>query len=336
MTTGEKAGYDSHVANRSNPHQVDKADVGLGNVDNTSDANKPVSDDTATAIGVVQSDLDTHKSQGDPGEQHVAVTQLAALAASNTPSGTNPYATTADLIAGGSGETNTASSQGTGNSIVLAKNIYDLPFKSIIGGYNISISDQAETITINQATSMITAHSQLTGIGTETHDNIDAHIGTDDIHIDWTTDQGAINIDPGNYIDTDTDDHTALSNIGSNTHPQIDSHISSVNPHIDWTVDQGATNIHSGNYINTTDHTQLSNIGSNSHVQIDSHIADGTVHFTESSISITESQISDLDNYIPSNQEAGVGTLLTNALQVTQAQYDGLTPNPTTMYLIVG
>lgn len=33
----------SHVNNKSNPHQVTKAQVGLGNVDNTSDANKPVS-----------------------------------------------------------------------------------------------------------------------------------------------------------------------------------------------------------------------------------------------------------------------------------------------------
>lgn len=33
----------SHIGNKSNPHGVTKAQVGLGNVDNTSDANKPVS-----------------------------------------------------------------------------------------------------------------------------------------------------------------------------------------------------------------------------------------------------------------------------------------------------
>lgn len=33
----------SHTANTSNPHSVTKAQVGLGNVDNTSDANKPIS-----------------------------------------------------------------------------------------------------------------------------------------------------------------------------------------------------------------------------------------------------------------------------------------------------
>ena len=46
------------------------------------------------------------------------------------------------------------------------------------------------------------------------------------------------------------------------------------------------------------DHTALSTIGTNTHAQIDTHIADGTVHFTEASISITESQISDLGTYL--------------------------------------
>ena len=34
---------ESHAINTSNPHKVTKAQVGLGNVDNTSDRNKPVS-----------------------------------------------------------------------------------------------------------------------------------------------------------------------------------------------------------------------------------------------------------------------------------------------------
>lgn len=43
-------------------HTPVKADVGLGNVDNTSDANKPVSTAQATAIGVVQSDINAHEA----------------------------------------------------------------------------------------------------------------------------------------------------------------------------------------------------------------------------------------------------------------------------------
>lgn len=41
---------DLHIANKSNPHGVTKAQIGLANVNNTSDANKPVSTAQATAI----------------------------------------------------------------------------------------------------------------------------------------------------------------------------------------------------------------------------------------------------------------------------------------------
>lgn len=57
----------THTSNKSNPHSVTKAQVGLGNVNNTSDANKPVSTAQATAIADAkkagtdaQTNLDTH------------------------------------------------------------------------------------------------------------------------------------------------------------------------------------------------------------------------------------------------------------------------------------
>lgn len=61
------AKVDSHIANKSNPHGVTKAQVGLGNVNNTSDADKPVSTAQATAIAdakaagtLAQANLNTH------------------------------------------------------------------------------------------------------------------------------------------------------------------------------------------------------------------------------------------------------------------------------------
>jgi hypothetical protein len=41
--TNSHAVIDSHIASTSNPHSVTKTQVGLGNVDNTSDVNKPIS-----------------------------------------------------------------------------------------------------------------------------------------------------------------------------------------------------------------------------------------------------------------------------------------------------
>lgn len=76
-------------------------------------------------------------------------------------------------------------------------------------------------------------------------------------------------------------------------------------------------------------HTVLGDIGVNSHVAIDTHIADTTLHYTQASISITESQISDLQAYsLTSHDHAGVylpigGTaLIANALASATSTID--------------
>ena len=56
----ESSQLESHVANVNNPHKVTKAQIGLENVDNTTDINKPISTATQTAINTVQANLTTH------------------------------------------------------------------------------------------------------------------------------------------------------------------------------------------------------------------------------------------------------------------------------------
>ena len=48
----KKSEIDSHVNRIDNPHSVTKTQVGLGNVDNTSDVNKPISTATQTALNL--------------------------------------------------------------------------------------------------------------------------------------------------------------------------------------------------------------------------------------------------------------------------------------------
>ena len=57
----------SHISSTSNPHSVTATQVGLGNVDNTSDANKPVSTATQTALNLKAngSDLTAHEGRTD-------------------------------------------------------------------------------------------------------------------------------------------------------------------------------------------------------------------------------------------------------------------------------
>lgn len=87
-----KATADAHYANTSNPHSVTKTQVGLGNVDNTSDANKPVSIAQAAAIAVVQSDIDTHEARTD-NPHSVTKSQVGLGNADNTSDADKPIST---------------------------------------------------------------------------------------------------------------------------------------------------------------------------------------------------------------------------------------------------
>lgn len=58
VSATDKTTWNSHVANTSNPHSVTKAQVGLGNVDNTSDLAKPISTATQTALNAKANSAD--------------------------------------------------------------------------------------------------------------------------------------------------------------------------------------------------------------------------------------------------------------------------------------
>lgn len=52
--------YDAHIADKNNPHAVTKAQVGLGNCNNTADADKPVSTPQKTALNTHNTATDAH------------------------------------------------------------------------------------------------------------------------------------------------------------------------------------------------------------------------------------------------------------------------------------
>jgi hypothetical protein len=64
----------SHVSDTSNPHSTTKAQVGLSNVDNTSDASKPISTATSTALGLK---ADTSSFGGSNSISHLQAMSLA-------------------------------------------------------------------------------------------------------------------------------------------------------------------------------------------------------------------------------------------------------------------
>lgn len=81
-----------HVINTSNPHKVTAAQVGLGNVDNTSDTDKPVSTAQAAAIAVVSNSLITHET--DVSNPHgVTAAQVGLGSVNNTSDADKPVST---------------------------------------------------------------------------------------------------------------------------------------------------------------------------------------------------------------------------------------------------
>lgn len=53
-----QSGLDSHTGNKGNPHAVTKEQIGLGQVDNTSDADKPISKAAQKALDQLSDDLE--------------------------------------------------------------------------------------------------------------------------------------------------------------------------------------------------------------------------------------------------------------------------------------
>ena len=90
----------NHIANKSNPHGVTKSQVGLGNVNNTSDADKPVSTAQATAIAdakaagtAAQTSINSHAGRRDNphvvtrAQLSLATTDQVVFAKTTAPSG---------------------------------------------------------------------------------------------------------------------------------------------------------------------------------------------------------------------------------------------------------
>ena len=90
----------NHIANKSNPHTVNKTQVGLGNVNNTSDADKPVSTAQATAIAdakaagtTAQTSINSHAGRKDNphtvtrAQLGLATTDQVVFAKTTAPSG---------------------------------------------------------------------------------------------------------------------------------------------------------------------------------------------------------------------------------------------------------
>ena len=136
--TVNKNTMDLHISNTNNPHSVTKAQVGLGNVDNTSDLDKPISTATQTALNGKQntiSDLATIRSNAQAGK-----------AASDT------IATYGDIVTHNVSEFATAAQGAKADTAVQPG---DLATVATTGSYN-DLSDKPTIPTVGNGTITIT------------------------------------------------------------------------------------------------------------------------------------------------------------------------------------
>lgn len=160
--------------------------------------------------------------------------------------------------AGGGGEANTASSQGSGTSLFYQKSASDLQFNAIKSeNSRITVALDAGShdveLTLNEGSIV---HQNLSGAGSNAHSVIDSHIGDSILHFT----EESISIPASQISDFDTE----VSNNPSVSDNATHSGLTSGNPHLVTLSDVGGT----------TNHIALSNIGTNTHAEIDTHIAD--------------------------------------------------------------
>ncbi len=301
----------SHMNAVDNPHVVTKTQVGLSAVDNTADADKPVSTDTQTAIDdIVTTDVAEGTNLYYTDVRADARVQNAIV--DTSASGTTVYSSSkVDAMVSGSliykgtwdASTNTPTiSDGTGSVgwyyQVSTGGTQDL------GSGDITFLEGNKVIhngTIYQkSVESSTTWGSIAGTLSDQTDLQNAlELKVDDTQVLTDVPAGALFTDTvydDTAIQAEVDLNTAKTGISTQQATDITTNNAKetniAHPLVEEAVPSGAL---------FTDTVYDSS-------SVDTHMADSTIHFTQASISITESQISDLGPY-----EAADATILKDA-----------------------
>lgn len=155
-----------HLTDTDNPHNVTKAQVGLGNVDNTSDQDKPVSTAQAQAINEVAEDLAEH-AEDTNNPHHVSKAQVGLGNVDNTSDADKPISTaTATAL---EGKVDKVAGKGLSTEDYTSDEKYKL--QQIEGGAQVNVIEQVKVEGNALAPSGKAVNVTKAGLGLDQVDN---------------------------------------------------------------------------------------------------------------------------------------------------------------------
>ncbi len=147
----------THIADTENPHSVTKGQVGLANVDNTSDASKPVSSAQATAIGLKADTTVVSSHLADTSNPHaVTKTQVGLANVDNTSDVNKPVSTAQATAIGLKLDTSTYNTNRTTDTGVVTTHIADTANPHSVTKTQVGLSNVDNTSDANKPISTAT------------------------------------------------------------------------------------------------------------------------------------------------------------------------------------
>jgi len=187
LTANDRTNYNNHLTNTNNPHSVTKAQVGLGNVDNTSDADKPVSTATQTALSGKQDTL-TFDGTYDASTNKAATVSTVTNAINDldvsSVGGSGKYISAISETDGKISATPTTfdtslSSSSTNNNAPTSKSVYDDQQRQDLVLAEVVDAGAKNFATINDFTATLYKNIDIEPIGGVIHLHIGSYTSTD-------------------------------------------------------------------------------------------------------------------------------------------------------------
>ena len=177
------AALSSHELDTNNPHDVTKTQIGLSNVDNTSDLDKSISNLTQTALNLKADDLDLTAHTTNTSNPHgVTKSQVGLANVDNTSDLDKPISaltqTALDLKADGTivtaHNTNTSNPHGVTKAQVGLSNVVNVDTTTTA-----NITDSTDKRFVTDANLVVIGNTSNINTGDETNETIKTKLGTD-------------------------------------------------------------------------------------------------------------------------------------------------------------